>query len=289
MFKSPLEILPPPGKSQSQISLHKIRRVASDQLTGLGCWVAIPTTPDPSLPPLVVVHGVYRDVEGMLKVLTSRFSHGRRTVIAPVFDETNWRGYQRVLAERRADLALLSLLKSINLPGVADISSFDLLGYSGGAQFAHRFALLYPHLINRLALCSAGWYTFPDNSPYPYGLARPEKKLQGFTPLVRSNLSAFLRLPIEVFVGERDTDQDQNLRRGKAIDRQQGDNRVERATNWVKALNEAVCAQGLTSQVNLTVMDGCGHDWRECVYLGGLVGLWLPREAPEHLAPKMTQ
>lgn len=278
MFKSPLEPLSTPSKSQSKISLYSIKRVSSDKLTGLGCWVAAPTNPDPLLPPLVAVHGVYRDVEGMLKVLTSQFPHGKRTVIAPIFDETNWRGYQRVLAERRADLALLSLLKSINLPGVNDICSFDLLGYSGGAQFAHRFALLYPHLINRLALCSAGWYTFPDDNPYPYGLAKPEKTMQGFTTLVRSNLSAFLRLPIEVFVGERDTCQDPNLRRGKAIDRQQGTDRVERATNWVKALNEAACARGLTSKINLTVLDGCGHDWRECVYLGGLVDQWLSLE-----------
>lgn len=275
MFKSPLENLPAPSKSQSKISLYRISRVPTDKLTELGCWVATPTNPDPSLPPLVAVHGVYRDVEGMLKVLTSRFPHGKRTVIAPVFDEVNWHGYQRVLTERRADLALLSLLKSINLPGVTDICSFDLLGYSGGAQFAHRFALLYPHLINRLALCSGGWYTFPDGTPYPYGLAKPEKTIPGFTTFVRSNLSAFLRLPIDVFVGERDTNQDPNLRRGKAIDRQQGRNRVERATNWVKALNEAASDLGIESQIKTRILQGCDHDFRQCVHTGGMIELWL--------------
>lgn len=275
MFKSPLETLPDLSKNQHSTNLYSIKRVHSDKLTGLGCWVATPTNPDPSLPPLVAVHGVYRDVKGMLDIITHRLPHGGRSVIAPVFDETSWHGYQRVLTERRADHALLSLLKSINLPGVTDISSFDLLGYSGGAQFAHRFALLYPHLIHQLALCSAGWYTFPDNSPYPYGLARPEKKMPGFTPLVRSNLSAFLRLPIEVFVGECDTDKDPNLRRGKSIDRQQGSDRVERATNWVKALNKAASDQGVTAQVKLRLLGGCGHDFRQCVFLGGLVDQWL--------------
>ncbi|HMB14772.1 MAG TPA: alpha/beta hydrolase [Pelovirga sp.] len=275
MFKSPLETLPASGKSQSKVNLYSIRPVQSKKLTGLGCWVATPRNPDPSLPPLVAVHGVYRDVEGLLKILTSQFPHGKRSVIAPVFDKTNWHGYQRVLTGQRADLALLSLLKSINLPGITDIYSFDLLGYSGGAQFAHRFALLYPHLINRLALCSAGWYTFPDDSPYPYGLAKPEKILQGFTTQVRSNLSAFLRLPIEVFVGECDTDRDPNLRKGKAIDRQQGRDRVERATNWVKALNEAASDLGIESQIKTKILQGCGHDFRQCVHSGEMIEHWL--------------
>lgn len=255
---------------------YHIYRFDSSELVGLKCWIAMPETLDPALPPLFAIHGILRDARGMLDEISTRIAEASRIIVAPVFDEANWRGYQRLVGRRRADLALLSLVKSIKLSGLANIRSFDLLGYSGGAQFAHRFALLYPHLINRLALCSAGWYTFPDNAPYPYGLSVPKTKVSGFTTHTRKNLARFLRLPIDVYVGERDTEIDANTRTGAAIDRQQGRNRVERAANWVDALGRVAAAHGLQAKAKLTVLKGCGHDFRQCVRQGNLVERLFP-------------
>jgi pimeloyl-ACP methyl ester carboxylesterase len=239
-------------------------------------WVAMPACLDPSLPPLFAIHGIHRDAKGMLNEISTHMPEASRIIIAPVFDETNWRGYQRLIGRRRADLALLALLKTIRLSGLTDIRSFDLLGYSGGAQFAHRFALIYPHLINRLALCSAGWYTFPDDAPYPYGLSAPKTKLSGFNSFTRTNLECFLKLSIDVYVGEHDTEIDPNIRTGDSIDRQQGRNRLERATNWVDALNSVSKTYGFQSKAKLTVLKGCGHDFRECVRQGNLVERLFP-------------
>ncbi len=282
MIKQSLSTLSYPREIPAQTCVYDIRQIDSLKSTGLGCWIAVPNNPDPSLAPLVAVHGVLRDVEGMLKTITSRLPQGGRVIIAPVFDATNWHGYQRIFGQGRADLALLTLLKSIRIPGGPAFRSLDFLGYSGGAQFAHRFALLYPHLIGRLGLCSAGWYTFPDDRPYPYGLSVPTRKIKGFTPLTRANLSRFLSLPIDVYVGDLDDASDANLRRGKVIDRQQGTNRLERASNWVAALNKAASVENIRPDIKLGILKKCGHDFRECVHLGGLIDQWLARH-PENL------
>ena len=275
MSNYPVASVSSPTRGRTPATTYQTRQVDSFEPVGLKCWVAMPKNPDPTLPPLVAVHGILRDAKGMLKAITARLAQGGRMVIAPLFDEVGWRGYQRVTGKRRADLALLSLLKRIKSPDRPDIQPVDLLGYSGGAQFAHRFALLYPHLIGRLALCSAGWYTFPDEAPYPCGLSVPRAGLPGITTLTRTNLPCFLRLPINVYVGEHDTEIDPNLRRGQALDRQQGRNRVERAANWVAALKKVAATHGLQSKVKLTVLEGCGHDFRQCVHQGRLVEDWF--------------
>jgi pimeloyl-ACP methyl ester carboxylesterase len=258
-------------KNSASGSLYKIYQTDSYGPASLDCWLAMPENLDPTLPPLLAIHGVLRDAKGMVNEIAAQLVAGGRMVIAPAFDEPQWHGYQRVIGKRRADLALLSLLKTIKMGATADIRSVDLLGYSGGAQFAHRFALLYPHLIHRLALCSSGWYTFPDDAPYPYGLSVPKGGLPGFTNLTRRNIGSFLRLPIDVYVGERDTEIDPNTRTGKVIDRQQGRNRMERAKNWVHAINGVAAAYGQQPKVKLTVLKGCGHDFRACVRQGKLI------------------
>jgi pimeloyl-ACP methyl ester carboxylesterase len=258
-------------------SPYQIYEVRSFGPVDLSCWVAIPPEQNLSLPPLVAIHGIFRDAEGLLNAMATRVAQTGRVVIAPFFDEVSWLGYQRVLGKRRADLGLLCLLRTIQLNGIVNTEAIELFGYSGGAQFAHRFAMLYPHLIHRLALCSAGWYTFPQDAPYPYGLSVPEGGMPGFTALTRANLARFLRLPIDVYVGERDTESDRNTRRGDYIDSQQGRHRMERAANWVNALTRAAAAHGLQPNVTLTVLKGCGHDFRECVRKGKLVERLFPQ------------
>ena len=50
---------------------------------------------------------------------------------------------------------------------------FYLFGFSGGAQFAHRYVLAHPDRVAAAGIGAAGWYTFPDSAtPYPYGLGR---------------------------------------------------------------------------------------------------------------------
>lgn len=253
---------------------------------GLSCLVAIPDQYDPDLRPLVTVHGISRDVEGMVSYITQHLTPSMsRIVIAPLFDRQNWKGYQRVVDSCRADLALLSLLEDLKTRGIADTRKVELFGYSGGAQFAHRFALLYPHLIERLMVCSAGWYTFPDDRKYPYGLSVPKKRMAGYTTFSRRNLESFLKMRIEVYVGETDTIVDANTRSGREIDDQQGVHRLARARKWVAALQSAANRFTVQPDISYVELVGCGHSLRECIVYGNLVDHLYPHThgSPERI------
>jgi pimeloyl-ACP methyl ester carboxylesterase len=236
----------------------------------LGCWLALPATMTGAATPLVAVHGIRRGARQQAELLGERAAALGRPVIAPLFDEHNWPRYQRVVHRGRADLALLALMRELRLSGVWGGSRFELSGYSGGAQFAHRFAMLYPQLISRLTVVAAGWYTFPDTAPYPRGLAvRPDRR-DDWGPRLAAGLDRFLRLPIRVCVGDRDCIPDRNTRAGEAIETHQGIDRKTRAHRWADALRAAAEARGVTPDLRFHVLPDCGHDFGDCVHNGHL-------------------
>jgi pimeloyl-ACP methyl ester carboxylesterase len=146
---------------------------------------------------------------------------------------------------------------------------FDLSGFSGGAQFAHRFAWLYPDMVGRLCATAPGWWTFPDaGASWPYGMAPGSGGAESFR--LQANLRRFLDREIVVCVGSDDVERDANLRQGGAIDVQQGATRVERARRWCAAAEAAARAEGLRPNITLRVLQGCGHSFADCVIHGGL-------------------
>lgn len=242
----------------------------------LACWLALPPKISSDAPPLVAVHGIQRGAREQARLFAQRAAALGRPVIAPLFERREWPRYQQVVHKERADLALLALMTELRLSGIWRTRTFDLVGYSGGAQFSHRFAMLYPHLIERLTVTSAGWYTFPDDEVFPYGLAKRPEHTDGWGPQLAAGLDQFLRLPIQVCVGVEDNIQDQNTRSGPEIDRQQGTDRVTRAIRWAAALRQTASTRGIAARIDLAVLPACGHDFRTCVERGGLDRLVLP-------------
>jgi len=238
---------------------------------GLACWIAWPDRVDPSARVLVAVHGIRRGADVKAALFAPRAAALGRIVIAPLFDAQRWPRYQRL--GDGADSALLELLEGLGDDAVTPIEArkrFDLCGFSGGAQFAHRFAMLYPERIGRLCLASAGWYTFPDHSPYPYGLGPPGGS-GARTARMQSRFENFLRLPIDVYVGARDNRRDANTRSGDSVDRQQGRDRRSRASRWSEALAIEAGVRGIVPSIRFKVLPGCGHNFRRCAQRGGLV------------------
>lgn len=254
----------------SPIAFRLFRRKGSSS-NGLACWVAVPPCVDPAARALVAVHGIHRGARTQAMVFGRQAMEQGRIVIAPVFGYRQWRGYQQVYGKRRADHGLLALLDELSATLAIDLSRFDLFGYSGGAQFAHRFALAYPHRIGELHLLAAGWYSFPDREPYPYGLGAPVSPIPGFSPLLQASLGHFLSLPIRVYVGEHDNVVDEHVRSGAAIDHQQGQNRLERGRRWVAALREVAHARGLDPDIAFHLLPDSDHDFQTCVESGGLI------------------
>lgn len=244
---------------------HTIMRFKEFGTGDLPCWVAVPDHHTPGMPPLVAIHGLHRGAKAQATLMAPHAAAVGQTVIAPLFARNDWPHYQQVVRKRRADLALLSLLDDLAVAGACTVDRVELFGYSGGAQFAHRFAMLYPHRVARLTLISAGWYTFPDQAPFPYGLGPADHRRTGWQPRATEDLAAFLHLPIRVLVGTEDNRVDETTRSGRIIDAQQGRTRHERAARWVAAVRDAARTSGVTPDIELIELDGCGHDFRSCL------------------------
>lgn len=240
-------------------------------------WLVEPTVQASALPPLVVVHGITRKAAEIACRLAHRARAQGRTLLAPLFEEPAFKGYQRVFGRQRADLALITLLDALVEDRVLPSGPVDLAGFSGGAQFAHRFAWLYPHRVGRLTLAAAGWWTFPDAAPFPYGLGGGDLGPEDAVRWLRSNTPDFLDREITVAVGEADCVPD--TRRGPAIDAQQGIDRVTRARRWCGAIAAAAERHGLEPRVTFRLLPGAGHDFGACAD-AGLDALLLPSTCP---------
>lgn len=242
-----------------------------------------------SAPPVVSIHGITRNVEEMVEALKPRVRITGRTLVVPHFPRNQFKRYQLARCRERADVALLRLMRELRREQLVNDGPFDLSGFSGGGQFAHRFTWLYPHAVENLCVVAPGWWTFPDHqASWPYGIGRKQghadEAVQSFR--LTTNLRSFLDRQITVCVGTEDIEHDANLRRGAEIDAQQGRNRVQRARNWSKAAKAAAIAQEVPQRISFRLLTGCGHKFADCFEKGGLDGVFV-RQAD--FAPNLPQ
>lgn len=221
-------------------------------------------------PLLVCVHGYTRQPLDHLQAFAPLAAEAGFALLLPLFrDSGPHRMYQQLVHPRRGTRSDLALLQAIE--GAADEHGLDatrihLFGYSGGAQFVHRLALLHPQRVASLGLGAAGWYTWPDlERTWPQGLAGAPDSACGSV-----DLDAFLRLPIALWVGERDDASDTHLREDPALNSLQGPNRLERARRWAAAVREQGARRGVEARVSLDVLPLAGHDFLACHRKAGL-------------------
>ena len=230
-------------------------------------FLYVPRNLRPDSPLLVSIHGISRNARQHVEAFARMSERRAVVVLAPVFSDYRYGDYQR-LGRRgrggRADLALQRLISHVIFESGLVSSKFYLYGHSGGAQFAHRYAMAYPHDVAALGLSAAGWYTLPDSDqPYPYGI-RPTSDSYGLTLDPRE----FLRVPACVFVGEDDISRDGAFNRSDKLDSMQGRNRIERAAYWVESMNRAARALGYNTPYSLHVLHDADHDFDELVGAG---------------------
>lgn len=226
--------------------------------------------PPRSGPPLVLVHGNARGGTRLFRAFLPMAIARNVPLISPTFPPEQFPGYQWLagvdgpLAARRALLATLEDARSYL--GVAT-DLVDLLGFSGGAQFVHRFAMLSPGRVRRAVVASAGWYTYLSPArPFPRGAGASEHS--GARPV---DVDAFLRLPVHVLVGARDIVRGAALRTGESLDRRQGRDRLTRALRWMDHMEEVAATRGVRPQVTFDLLPETGHSFTEAVNCGGLI------------------
>lgn len=231
--------------------------------------VYVPRSGAADAPVLVSVHGISRNAHDQARVFAAGCEERGIVLLVPIFTADRHKDYQR-LGRRgrgdRTDFVLDDCLAEVALLTGADVAQFRLFGFSGGAQFAHRYFMAHPERVARAVFAAAGWYTFPDDQQrFPYG-TRATRALRG----VNFNPEKFLRVPVSVLIGERDIDS-KKLRRTKRADAQQGTNRLERARNWVAAMRAAADLYRMDSRVSLNVVPGIDHSFEHFCRDGALV------------------
>ena len=207
---------------------------------------------------MVSVHGASREWRAQVAAIAAHCDRENMMLLAPMMNERTLPSFQRLGGgAKRSDLFLAECLREAAHLSGADVSQIFLFGHSGGAQFAHRFTMAYPHRVHACVIASAGWYTFPDTAQrFPYGI-RSTRRLPGmvFDP------EQYLQVPIFVLVGTEDTGE-RRVRHGERVDAQQGANRLERARRWTAAMREQAALFSMPPRVELTELPGVGHEFQ---------------------------
>ena len=223
-------------------------------------YLLLPTSLRPGAEPLVLVHGISRNAPELVLRFTEQANRLGVPLIAPLFRRESFGQYQQAVDPRsgqRSDLALLDILDDVASRFGLATGRIALFGFSGGAQFAHRFALLHADRVRTCVPVSAGWYTMPDpDQAWPLGLA------QSPVPIDRQAQS----IPFHVIVGQRERDDDDALRRSPALDALQGENRRARARAWHRARRKT----GWSRASTLTVLPRTRHNF-SCAHRNGLI------------------
>jgi pimeloyl-ACP methyl ester carboxylesterase len=234
---------------------QQVFRFESERDARIAGLVYLPGTPMPGRPVFVTVHGLSRNFEEHARLFAPFCESFGVTLVAPCFVEPQFKDYQRLGRMgrgMRADQALDTLLEEVLAATGIPAEPFHLFGFSGGAQFAHRYTMAHPERVAHAVIGASGWYTFPDRDErYPYGLRRGRSLRE-----LRFEPKRLLRVPMTVMVGEHDVT-NADLRRTRRVNRQQGLNRKERARNWVRAMRAAARVYRLKPRVELELLP-CG-------------------------------
>ncbi len=212
---------------------------------------------------LVSVHGIARNAMEHALLFATEAERTGTAIVAPMFSERRFRGYQ-TLRKRRHHLApeqaFERMLEELAQLSGLELQQLSLFGYSGGGQFAHRFAMFRPERVAQLTVGAAGWYTFPDpDIAYPQGIADVSARLPAI------DLGAFLQIPVQVLVGDADLQRDEALNKKPEIDQRQGLTRVERGQRWVEALQQAARLRGMSARASFRLLPGVAHSFSDAV------------------------
>ena len=240
-----------------------IRYIRSPHPHGLEYFCCGPSSSGQPAGIVVAIHGISRQAREQIEAHAALAGFANHIIIAPVFSRESFPDYQRLgISQRRlqprADLALQDVLSDIrrlyNLPETAPII---LSGYSGGAQFAQRYALACPEQVNALILGAPGWYTLPiADRKFPYGLKDYEQIFGRPFPA-----TTWISVPTLIVVGVDDTQRDEALRISDWLDYVQGPHRRARAESYLAILHHLGKHKG---SHHLQLISECAHSFKEC-------------------------
>lgn len=258
----PGEAPPPATYEAGEVARMTLRRDPRQSY-----YLYVPHHLEKDAPIFVSVHGISRNA----KEHATRFApyaerHGV-VLVAPRFGRNRYPHYQCLTPDRagnRPDAVLDRIVAEVRDMLHLSASKLYLFGFSGGGQFVHRYVMAHPERVARAVIGAAGWYTFPDpNRPYPRGIRARDEHSPGIDP-------AYLGVPVEVVVGDKDVERNSALNRSAAVDKQQGRTRLERGRRWIDAMREAARAAGLDTQYEFRTLPGVRHHFGTAMAKGDM-------------------
>ncbi|HQS68070.1 MAG: hypothetical protein B7Y36_08960 [Novosphingobium sp. 28-62-57] len=239
-------------------TVPRVEFIASTAPEMPDCFVSIV---GPDAPTMVAIHGISRNAAEIATRFSQHPAFAGVNVIAPLFDAARFGKYQqlRTLKEGQtaSDVALFCLLDHLAAQHGINTGKVAVFGFSGGAQMAHRLAILRPSRIRAVCAAAAGWYLLPVlDLPYPYGLG------QGCP--AAWDRDATLRIPMTVIVGSRDTRVDESVRQDRLIVAHQGTNRLRRARIWTQVMRKHAAQCEDSESISLITLENGSHDFGQC-------------------------
>ena len=128
-------------------------------------------------------------------------------------------------------------------------AAYDIVGFSGGAQFVHRLVLFVPEArFRRAVAASAGRYAFPSwSETFPYGLAG--------SPIDPKDLAKAFSRELVVLLGDRDIT-DREREPGSMA---QGKTRFARGLRFFATATDEAAALGVPLRWELRIVPGVDH------------------------------
>jgi len=221
-----------------------------------------PAPTDDAPPPglVVVVHDSTRNYRPCAQAYAAFARRQHQVVLSPLFPrdvlgDGQVDGYKFL---REGDLRYDQLLHTMIDDAVrrtgCDGSRFFLQGYSGGAQFVHRYLLLHPERLRAVSLGAPGVVTLPDDKVDWWAGVRNVESLFGKS----FDVAGLRQVPIQLVISDADTEtweiREQPASRYWPVeaDRLRA-NRIDR----MRVLHRALL--GLGAEVELHVLKGLQH------------------------------
>lgn len=228
-------------------------------------------------PLLIAVHGSERDHVETRDAFRSLADRHSLNVIAPLFpknvSEPGYSDGYKFLQETGIDYVVLidaMIAQFAAMQGRAP-SALYLFGFSGGAQFAERYALFDGAKLDGLLLAAPGSVTLLDETiEWWPGLSQAEQII-GRKP----DLAAFLKLPIVVLVGSQDLSpgldrNDPTQKHGSVHAGLAGNSRVDKA----RALHRSIASSG--GNCRYVEVEGAAHKLNpNADAASGILAEWL--------------
>jgi hypothetical protein len=231
----------------------------------------IPDSAHQSSPIALVIHGNARDGEFLRDALKAESNERNAIIIMPNFGNAEYPNNYFLLGNLFDDgenpstatrndstqwtYAIIEQVFSQFRTAIASKDArYDLIGFSAGGQFAHRFAFFAQRpQCDRIVAASSGWYTLPTASiEFPYGLGLTERSSS-------ADIRSALASPLHLAVGSADTDPNSSGLRHTSEADAQGINRVQRANFAYQTALDQCAALGSPCGWSLHLEPGVAH------------------------------